>query len=207
MFKPLALFAFGALIAIAGAWLRPVEANAQASLAQSGPLSTRPAPGRGERDMVSWVVLSNTHVELDVESLRGKLDELYPGEFLPARQKGNFVVEGSVPGQFLIQSSIRGAAGTFFLHSVPGPYTEFSNFAKSLEDRSLRQTAEAQCCWLSVDLIARHTSDGDAYRFIGRLLAKLAPADAALLVHPTRRIAMSFTDEVRRRLASGEQIP
>jgi len=42
--------------------------------------------------MVSWVVLANSYTELTIESLRQKLDEIYPGEFLPPRQKGNFVV-------------------------------------------------------------------------------------------------------------------
>jgi len=31
--------------------------------------------------MVSWVVLANSYTELTIESLRQKLDEIYPGEF------------------------------------------------------------------------------------------------------------------------------
>ena len=53
--------------------------------------------------MVSWVVLANTYVELGVDLLRAKLDEIYPGQFLPPRQNGNFVVNGPGPGQLLVQ--------------------------------------------------------------------------------------------------------
>ena len=80
------------LVAVAGALLDTAAVNAQAARV---------------REMVSLVVLSNTHVELTVDQVREKLDELYPGQFLPPRDKGNFVVEGSVPGQFLIQSRVR----------------------------------------------------------------------------------------------------
>ena len=48
--------------------------------------------------MVSWVVLSNSYAELTLVSLRQSLDELYPGQFLPPREQGNFVVDGNVPG-------------------------------------------------------------------------------------------------------------
>jgi hypothetical protein len=157
----------------------------------------------GHGDMVSWVVLSNSYVELTLDLLRESLDQLYPGQFLPPREQGNFVVDGNVPGvEFFIQSTLAGAAGTFFLYSVPGPYTEFSDFADHIEDASLRQFAEAQECWLSVDLIHKHTTEQEAYRFIGNVLAKLAPRDAAVLVHPSRLVTLRFDDHVRRRLAN-----
>src|SRR5438105_2411175 len=155
------------------------------------------APRQGRSAMVSLVVLSNTHVELTVDVLRGQLDELYPGHFLPPRAKGTFVVEGTAPGEFLIQSMLPGAAGMFLLHSVRAPYSEFSDFARFIRDRSLRQKAQAQCCWLPGDLIHRHTTDEDAYRLIGHVLAKLAPPDAAFLVHPEKRTAIVFDDKVR----------
>lgn len=92
----------------------------------------------------------------------------------------------------------------FHLYSVPGPYTVFSDFADHIEDAALRQLAEAQECWLSVDLIHKHTTEQEAYRFIGKVLAKLAPPDAAVLVHPSRLVTLRFDDDVRRRLASSE---
>ena len=160
------------------------------------------------RDMVSWVVLSKSYVALDAADLRAKLDEAFPGEFVPQRDRGSFVVEGPVErAQFLIQSRVANASGTFLLNSVPGPYTEFSSFAKFIKDRATRRQARAQRCWLSIDLIAKHTNEDDAYRFIGRALAVLAPPDAAYLVHPTRRIVIAFDDDVRRSLAKGEQRP
>ena len=33
--------------------------------------------------MISWIVLSKSWVELDVDSARARLDAVFPGEFLP----------------------------------------------------------------------------------------------------------------------------
>jgi hypothetical protein len=156
--------------------------------------------------MISWVVLSNTYVDLKVDSLREKLDEVYPGQFLPPRDK-NFVIDGPTPGQFLIKSNIAGAAGMFMLISVPASYTEFSDFAEVIADPALLRKVEAQCCWLSVDLVHRFTTDADAYRFIEQVLGKLAPPDTAFLVNPEKRITLPFDEDIRRRLTKGEQIP
>src|SRR5713226_2044823 len=114
----------------------------------SGSLHPAPLQRPGGAEMVSWVVLSNSYVELTADALRANLDQLYPGQFLPPREQGNFVVDGNVPGaEFLIQSSVPGAAGLFLLYSVPGPYTAFSDFADHIEDASLRELAQAQECW------------------------------------------------------------
>ena len=90
--------------------------------------------------MISWVVLSNTYVDLKVDSLREKLDEVYPGQFLPPRDK-NFVIDGPTPGQFFIKSNIAGAAGMFMVISVPASYTEFSDFAEVIADRRFSATS------------------------------------------------------------------
>jgi hypothetical protein len=134
------------------------------------------------------------------------LNEVFPGEFLPPRDKGNFVIGGPGPGQFFIQANMPGAAGMFLLNNVPGPYSKFSSFAKSIEDTSIRRQATAQCCWLSADLVHKNTSDADAYHFIVQVLAKLAPSDTAFLVHPSKLITIPFDDEVRARLAKGDPI-
>lgn len=158
-----------------------------------------------EPDMIGWVVLSNTYVELSVMSLRATLDALYPGQFLPANDR-NFVIDGSIPdSQFMIQSNVAGAAGMFLLHTVPGPYTEFSDFAEAITEPKLRALAVAQRAWLSVETMHVHTTDAEAYRLIGALLAKLAPPDAAVLVHPSKPIVTRFDGDVRSRLASGLQ--
>jgi hypothetical protein len=173
----------------------------------SGSLHAAPLQRPGGAEMVSWVVLSHSYVELTADALRENLDQLYPGQFLPPREQGNFVVDGNVPGvEFLIQCGVPGAAGLFLLYSVPGPYTAFSDFADHIEDASLRELALAQECWLSVDLAHAHKTEADGYRFIGQVLAKLAPRDAAVLVHPSRLMTMRFDDEVRRKLAAGEQV-
>ena len=178
--------------AIALVWIGMQRADAQSA-----------ASSRTEDEMTSWVVLSDTYVDLDVDKLRTKLDEIYPGQFLPPRDKGNFVVNGKLPGQLFVNANMPGAAGMFFVMSVPGPYTKFSSFQNHIADPSLRRQAEAQKCWLSVDMIHKNTTSEEAYRFIEQVLAKLAPADAAFLVHPSKLITIPFDAEVRRRMAAG----
>jgi hypothetical protein len=203
--KLLAFCTFGLISTIVAAWLDSSKAKAQAFPAVSQSPNGPSSPSVGRREMISWVVLSNSYVDLKVDPLRAKLDEVYPGQFLPPRDK-NFVIDGPTPGQFLIKSNIAGAAGMFMLISVPASYTEFSDFAEVIADPALLRKIKAQCCWLSVDLIHRHTTNEDAYRFIEQVLAKLAPSDSAFLVHPERRITITFDDGIRRRLANGEQI-
>jgi hypothetical protein len=160
-----------------------------------------------EGAMVSLVVLSNTYVKLTVDGLLAVLDEIFPGQFLPPRQD-NFVIDGAVPGAtFLIQSTVPGARGTFMMHSVSGPYMEFSNFSDDVEVPQ-RDRAVSQACWMSIDLIRHHGNSGDdePCRLIGSVLAKLAPADSAFLVHPATCATMEFDETVRRRLASGDQM-
>jgi len=193
----------GSLLAVALTWAGLSGAGAQNS---SGSSSRTPAPGGGEprREMISLVALSGSYVDLDVHSLSKALDELYPGKFVPLEQQANFVVGGRVPGQFLVKSTIPGAAGMFMVQSVPGPYTEFSDFARFITDTSLRRKAEAQQCWLSIDLIHMFANKDEAYRFIAVALAKLAPADAAVLVKPQTNAAVLFTAELRSQLAAGQ---
>lgn len=156
--------------------------------------------------MIGWVVLSNSWVELTEETLRTHLDRLYPGEFLPPRQRGTFVVAGPVADvQFLINSAIAGAAGMFMLQSVPGPYTEFSSFAEHIRDAALRRIAVAQQAWLGVERISGDNED-EAYRFIGKVLAALAPSDATVLVHPARLVSYPFDADMRRKLSIGDDI-
>ena len=138
------------------------------------------APPEAEHEMISWVVLSNTMVDPTVDAVRATLDALYPGEFLPANER-NWAVAGVFDGQFMIQSNVTGAAGMFMLQDIPGPYTMFSDFAEAITEPELRALAVAQDAWLSVDTLHVHTTEAEAYRLIGALLAKLAPPDAAVL--------------------------
>jgi len=161
-----------------------------------------------DNHMVSWVVLSKSYVALDADKLRAKLDEAFPGEFLPQRDQGSFVVDGAVPrAQFLIQSRVAKAAGLFMLQSVPGPYTSFFRL-RQVHHGSRGQATGAGATELAVD-----RSYGQAYDR-GRSLSlhrprrgDTRPRDAAYLVHPTRRIIVAFDEDVRRRLANGEQMP
>lgn len=160
----------------------------------------------GHQEMISIVVLYQDYVELTLESLREILDDVFPGAFLPPGDI-NFVVDGAVPGAtFMIKCAVQGAAGLFMLHNVPGPYTEFSDFVQYIADPALRASAEAQSAWLSIDLIVQSTNAEDAYRFIGKVLARLAPGDAAFLVQPETNGVLLFDESVRRDLAEGRQL-
>lgn len=194
-----------ALIVILAALATAAAEPAAAQRLRRPPDLHRSHPGD---HMVSWVILSESYVSLNLDKLRFILDEAFPGEFVPQREQGSFVIEGPVVrAQFLIQSRVAGAAGMFMLNSIPGPYAMFSDFVRHIEDQKTRRAAAALQNWLSIDLMAKHTTDEDAYRFIGRALATLAPRDAAFLVHPTRRIVITFDDDVRRKLASGALMP
>jgi hypothetical protein len=154
--------------------------------------------------MVSLVALLPSWQERTVEEIRQSLDLLFPGVFLPPREEGNFVVEGPVPGaSYLVQFTFPYHCGMFLIHNVPGPYSEFSDYLAHLKDPELRQLEVEPPCWISVDLMHRHTTDEDGYRFVSTVLAALAPPDTALLLHPSRYFAAPFSAEVRRTLASG----
>lgn len=164
------------------------------------------APRGDAREMVSLAVLSRSRPALSCNLLLAHLDGLYPGHFLPADQPGSFVVNGPEEDmQFLIKSGVPDREGIFQLHNVPRPYTEFSGFALHIDDPSLRRLATMQDCWLSVDLIHRVTTEDNSIRFIAQVIARLAPADAAVLVDPSRLAAIPFDDDIRRRLARGDR--
>jgi hypothetical protein len=163
-----------------------------------------PSQRHGGGDMVSLVALLPSWQELTVDEVRESLDALFPGAFLPPREEGNFVIEGPVPGtSYLIQCTVPEHTGMFLMHNVPGPYSEFSDYLTRLVDPVLRELAAKQPCWMSVDLMHRHTTHEDGYRFVSAALAKLAPSDTAVLLHPSRYVAVPFTVGVRRTLASG----
>lgn len=157
------------------------------------------------REMVGWVVLFDSDTELMVDSVRAELDRVWPGQFLPQRDDGSFVVEALLPEQFLIKSSVPGASGLFMLHNVPAPYSGFSDLIDRIPDASLRDIAKAQGWWMSVSLISQSEA-AEAYKFIGSVLARLAPPDAAVLLHPSRGTAVPFTADVRRKLAENGQL-
>jgi hypothetical protein len=156
--------------------------------------------------MIAWVALSMSAPQFTVDGLRVRLDRAFRGEFLPPREQGSFVVEGPIGGaQFIIKSAIAGAAGMFMLNSVSGPYTDVSGFGAHISDPDLRRLALAQEAWLSVDLIGGG-APSNAYRFIGKAIAQLAPADTAVLVDPESNKIWRFDDALRRRLAQGPEV-
>jgi hypothetical protein len=156
--------------------------------------------------MVSLVVLSQSSPDLTLEGVQVLLDSLYPGQFLPPRDEGNFILDGAVPGAiYMIQCTVPGSSGIFMLHNVPGPYTEFSDFVGHVDDPELRDLAVRQSSWMSVDLTHAYGTEEDAYRFIGGVLAQLAPADSAVLLHPSRLTSIRFDENIRRQLAAGGQ--
>lgn len=158
----------------------------------------------GDCDMVSLVVLAPSWQPWSTESVRAELDALFPGQFLPPREAGNFVIDGPIPdATYLVQCTVSGYAGMFLIHNVPGPYSAFSDFLPHIEDPDLRRLAAEQPCWLSVDSMHRHTSDEEAVRFVAAVTGTLAPADSVLLVHPSRYLTARFTRDIRATLVSG----
>jgi hypothetical protein len=191
-------------IGVICAYLALAIASSGSSRAQA-PASAPPSSEKHR--MISRVVLSNTCGTLNVMRVSQKLDEVFPGKFVPLQQQANFVVDGPTAGQLLIKSTVPGAAGIFLLLNVARPYTDISGFTAPIADASLRRKVEAHACWLSVDLIKAIGTDADAYRFITAALAKLAPTGSTVLVNPDTRAMMEFNDDVRRQLASGELLP
>lgn len=159
---------------------------------------------RHPEGLTGLVVLSNTHVPLTVESLRNTLDSLYPGQFQSSEEAGNKVSKGFLQGMFGIECVIPGAQGWYLLHSNLGPYTAFSDFGEHIDDEELRDVAEAQEFSLEMHLVSIHGIQEEAYRFIGAVLAVLAPADSAILVHPSNHAVIAFTPAVRKCLAAGD---
>jgi hypothetical protein len=158
----------------------------------------------GGGDMVSLVALTPGWEPRSVDSVRRDLDELFPGEFLPPREEGNFILEGPVPdASYMVQCVVPGHGGVFLIHNVPGPYSDFSDFLSFMDDPELKALAAKQPCWMSVDLMHSYTTAEEGLRFITVVIAKLAPADVVLLVHPSRYMVALFTPELRAVLASG----
>jgi hypothetical protein len=142
----------------------------------------------------------------DAQFGQSEIERCFSGGISAATRNRIFVIDGPTPGGFFIKSSLADATGLFLLHNVPGPYWKFSDFAKAIADPTIQKQAMAQRCWLSVDRIGTHGSEEDGYRFIERVLAKLAPPDAAFLVHPSRLITIPFDENLRARLARAERI-
>jgi hypothetical protein len=157
-------------------------------------------------EMISLVVLYRDYVELTVELLLEILDEVFPGAFLPPGEI-NRVGELNADATFMVQSAVQGATGLFMLHNIPASYTEFSDFAQYIADPALLELVQATRAWLSVDLIVPGENErDDAYRFISRVIARLAPGDAAFLVHPASNSVIAFDEDIRRGLAEGRQL-
>jgi len=159
-------------------------------------------PDDGGHRMTSLVLLSVSPVALDLETLRAALDAVFPGQFLPPREAGNLVVDGPVKGaMFMVMSAVPGFEGGFMVHTVPGPYDDFSPFRTHIRDPRVLGAVARHRAWMSVDRIVPMGTEEGHYRFIGRLLAHLAPPDAVALVHPSRMQTLEATPDVLRDLA------
>jgi len=69
-------------------------------------------------------------------------------------------------------------------------------------DQRLQDLVRNHKAWISVDLIAPIGATEDAYRFIGKALAKMAPEDSVALVHPQTNAMVPFDSETRSKLQS-----
>jgi hypothetical protein len=160
-----------------------------------------------KQEKIGLVALSRSCREFTLDELSAEMETAFPGHFLPLRAEGSFVVGDAADfPQFLIKSAIPGMGGLCMLQSVPTPYTLFSDFANHIEDTVLRRLAEAQPSWLALDPISQWSSDEGCYRFLAKALARLAPDDAAVLVHPWRSQSVPLTSDMRRRLQQGDWV-
>ena len=152
--------------------------------------------------MISLVALSRSWVQYSVEEMLECLDSIFPGQFTPAQRDRNWVTQES-SDQLAIQCLVDGYAGFYYVNGVPGPYAAFSNFLFEVHDSGLRKLCSEQPFWFSVDVLRKHGTDEDAYRFAGLLLSALAHEDSAVLVQPFQGSCQRLTPKLRRQLAAG----
>ncbi|RAI39209.1 hypothetical protein [Rhodoplanes roseus] len=158
--------------------------------------------------MVMLVALSRTHVPPRALHLRPALAETFPGHFRPHGEDGSFVIDGpEVAEQAIVKSLVPGAAGFFTIHSAHGRYSDVSKAPGRIADPALQRLAMAQTCWLSIDFVHTWGPTTEAYRFIARAMARLAPADTAVLLRPPTQGAAAFDEPLRKRLAAAEDVP
>jgi hypothetical protein len=151
--------------------------------------------------MVSLVVLLRQALRLDRTALQEKLDAVFPGQFVP-HNENSFVVDGPDQTQLMAKSLVASHSGLFFVICRPGAYGDVSSYASHGRDPRLQDLLRQHNAWLSVDLVAPIGGTEDAYRFIGKALAKLAPDDAVALVHPQTNAMVPFYSETRAKLRS-----
>jgi hypothetical protein len=161
----------------------------------------RSAPAEASPVMVSLVALLRQAVRLDRAALEQKLDAVFPGQFVP-QNENSFVVDGPDPTQFMAKSLVASHSGLFFVICRPEAYVDVSSFALNDRDPRLQDLLRQHNAWLSVDQVAPIGGTEDAYRFIGRALAKLAPDDSVALVHPQTNAMVPFDSETRAKLRS-----
>jgi hypothetical protein len=142
-------------------------------------------------NMVSLVVLVPQPVHLDVPTVQNLLDEVFPGHFMPTTDS-SFVIEGTAPAQLFVKSAVPQNSGVFFVNAVPRPYTAMAGFLTNVKDPNLRSRVQGHAAWLSLDRVGAIGSADDAYRFIGKALARLAPRDALAVVHPDSERMVRF---------------
>ena len=153
--------------------------------------------------MTSLVLLSKSYIDLDIDRLRTVLDALFPGEFLPPRDSGNFVVDGPVKqAMFMIMSNIEGYSGGFMLNSVPATYDHYSDYRNYIQDPEILSAVSSHKCWLSVDRLMPQGTTEEHYRFIGLLLSALAPDDSIAVVHPSKMHVVLFNQTICEKLSS-----
>lgn len=161
----------------------------------------RSVPAEKSGVMVSLVILLRRPVQWERAAIQEQLDAVFPGQFLP-QNENSFVIDGPDPTQFMVKSLVASHSGLFFIICRPEAYVNVSNFAPNDRDPRLQELLGQHHAWHSVDLIAPISGTEDAYRFIGKTLAKLAPEDSVALIHPQTKALVRFDAETRVRLRS-----
>jgi hypothetical protein len=92
------------------------------------------SPRHAGHNMISLVALASTWRKRSVDEIRQDLDETFPGEFLPPRSEGNFVIEGPAEGaSYCVQCTIPNYTGMFLIHKVPRQYSAFSDYLQHIK--------------------------------------------------------------------------
>ncbi|BAT59888.1 hypothetical protein GJW-30_1_02423 [Variibacter gotjawalensis] len=136
-----------------------------------------------------WVATFDGFIETNIDALTTSLDALFPGHFLPKRNEGSFVINGTIPDEFMIVSKVPGFSGAFLLYS----YDRAAD-----PDVAAEPLDDAYRSALSIAAIGG--SDEPALRFIGSALAHLAPPDAAFLIDIETGQFIRFSADVRARM-------
>ena len=153
-------------------------------------------------DMISIVLLLLNPLPMDVSRLEVSIARAAPASFVKSEQ--NFVNSTDKREKFEVFFA-KSNDGIFLVHNHAHPYCdELEKVAGSISDRALGEKVRKHRAWISVDLMDRDKmmfrTEADAWRFIGKVLAELAPEDAVAIYVPAKGVLMAFDNSSKTKL-------